>query len=475
LSAPQRELASRQQADWIDCSTSPVTFVERHVSIEEPDGRVIPFALWGFQRTTLQTLTDDRLVFVLKARRLGLSWLALAYALWTAIFHQGIRVLILCKTETDASELLDRVRRMRDRLAADRASSHILGALPRPAKVRDAVTTLDIGSSTIRALVGTPAAARSETAGLVVADEFAFQRRAGGIWRALLPTIEGGGRLAVISTGDGVSGDGEEFARQWSRASGGESGFTPLFWPWDARPDRDQAWKTATLAQLGDPDRFATEYPETPDDAFRSPDTTFVYDRSGVDAAERLGRTYDALREAGELPPPYGDALHLGIDWGLGTTAGLTIWPLAGGGLYVPPGEVIVQRGEPGDITRRILDAAARYDPPVDMAAYDAAGGQAMLTFFNIAPSEIRSFEVPFGEYKDRVVGFLRQLFRRTHEDFDTRIIAISPHNKTLLSQLRGLRQDDKGKVVKENDHAPDALIAGACPIALMVPDWADV
>lgn len=445
----------------------------RHVEIEDPDGTVIPLNLWEFQRQAVTALHEDRAVIVLKARRLGLSWIFLAYALWLAITQQGIRILILCKTEGDASELLDRIRRMRDRIAASPASSHLLALLDTPPKSRDHVTVLDIGGSTIKALVGTPAAARSETAGLVLLDEFAFQRGAADIWRAILPTIEGGGRIGVVSTGNGSATSGAlgaEFAKQWARAVQKASSFTALFFAWQCRPDRDAAWKIKQIEDLGDPDRFRTEYPEVEEDAFAAPGTDHVYP-AGIDAAVRLGARFDEQRAAGSLPPPADGGIVLGIDWGIGTTACVVGWPLAGGGMYVPPGEIVVHRGEPAALTHQMLGAAAVFDPPLVEARYDAAGAQQMATFASIAPDSIGIYRVDFNRRKRRTIGFIRQLLQRTADGETTRVLAISPLNTVLVQQLRDLKLNDKGDVVKENDHCPDALIAAVWPVAAEFPD----
>lgn len=444
--------------DYRDCADSAELFIERHCQIEEPDGTVIPFELWPFQREVITALQDGEPVIVLKARRLGLSWVVLSFALWLSIFQQGIRILVLCKTEGDATELLDRIRRMRDRIAESPYSCHILDELERPAKERDAVTTLDVGASTIRALVGTPAAARSETAGLVIADEFAFQKRANHIWQALAPTIEGGGRLAVISTGNGRAGDGQTFFDLWTEGTAMQR----FFFPWQARPDRDEAWKERQLRLLGDPDRFRVEYPEQEDDAFRQANIITVYPVEGVQAAVELGRRY----QAEGIPDPDGGHVELCIDWGEHTVA-LVIWPLAGGGVYVAQ-ELVFESVEPGQASTQMLAALAAQPHSASKASYDAAGIQAMRTFQAMRDqtpglTELRTDKIAFGKWKDETVGYLKRLFNRTHQGRELGVIAISPDCQVLIRQLLAyqLKDPDQGRVLKKDDHGPDALVAG--------------
>lgn len=465
MSAPAPSSTSNRQLaeilgelDRRECQADPALFIEQHCQIEEPDGTVIPFNLWPFQRDVIHALHEGEPVIVLKARRLGLSWVVLSFALWLAVFQQGIRILVLCKTEGDATELLDRIRRMRDRIAESPASAHILANLERPAKERDAVTTLDVGASTIRALVGTPAAARSETAGLVIADEFAFQKRANHIWQALAPTIEGGGRLAVISTGNGRAGDGQTFFDLWTEGTAMQR----FFFPWQSRPDRDQDWKQRQLRLLGDPDRFRVEYPEHEDDAFRQANITTVYPVEGVQAAVDLGRQY--LRDG--IPDPDGGCVELCIDWGEHTVA-LVIWPLAGGGVYVSD-ELVFESVEPGQASTQMLAALAAQPHPASKASYDAAGIQAMRTFQAMRDqtpglTELRTDKIAFGKWKDETIGYLKRLFNRTHQGRELGVIAINPACQTLIRQLLAyqLKDPDQGRVLKKDDHGPDALVAG--------------
>lgn len=476
-----QRIAVLQERDRRACRKDAAVFVERHCTIEDTSGAVMPFNLWPFQRDVLRALQDGNLVIVLKARRLGLSWVVLAYALWLAVMSQGIRILILCKTEGDASESLDRIRRMLERIQNDPASAHILADLQRPAKERDAVTKLDVGGSTIRALVGTPAAARSETAGLVLCDEFAFQRRASDIWRAILPTIDGGGQIAVVSTGNGAStsgGDGAEFASQWERARTGLSGFTPFFFPWMAHPERDGAWKAAALAAQGDEERFKVEFPETEDDAFLFPDTNFVFSGAAVTAAVELGRRFDEMRETGEMPPPSNGMMAAGVDWGDFRTHMVPVWELERGGVYVPPGEHAATQTDAEAMTLAMLEKVGRYDYWFGEERYDSSFKNTNRTFVKTAEALLgrhdpirkigrpNSVPVAFAAYKSMTVTYLRFLLRRTLAGETTRVLAISPTNTVLIEQMRQLQQKEDGMIVKGNDDAVDSLIAGTQPVA---------
>ena len=480
------QVAALQELDRRECFADPTVMLERHVSIEDTQGQIIPLRLWDFQRQAIRALHEDRLVIVLKARRLGLSWIYLAYALWLAITSQGVRILILCKNEGDAAALLDRIRRMRDRLAQDRASAHLLADLPAPPKgERDAVTTLDVGTSTIKALVATPAAARSETAGLLLLDEFAFANRAKEIWRGALPTIDGGGRVGVISTGDGPPAT-NFFADLWTKANAGLNELVALFFPWQARPDRDQAWKNSQVRQLGE-EGFRVEFPETPDDAWTAPDTINVFDHAAIDAAVRLGAQLDQQRADRTLPPPVSERTLAGVDWGDFRTHAVAGYELERGGLYVPA-ELEATQADVEDITTSILAMLKPLGWWVGEERYDAAFKQSNRTFARTAEAALgphnpvrktgrpNTVPIPFAKYKSLAIGYLRYLLRRTAAGETTRVLAISPRNTVLLEQLRGYQQDpETGKPLKGDDDAVDSLIALVAPIARRHRDLTDI
>jgi hypothetical protein len=71
------------------------------------------------QRRVANLLQANRLVVVLKARQLGLSWLVLAFALWLMLFYPIATVLLFSRRDEEAADLLAvRLRGMYDRLPA---------------------------------------------------------------------------------------------------------------------------------------------------------------------------------------------------------------------------------------------------------------------------------------------------------------------------------------------------------------------
>lgn len=471
---------------------NPAYFISAYGHVQSAVGPPEPFRLWPQQVEVAEAMREHRRVIVLKARQLGLTWLALHFAVHVLAFDErtpNSRVLGLSKHGGDATKLLQRVRR-------------VISLLPpflRPDE-QSAANSLQklklVGRGEMRSLAGSPEAARMETATLVILDEFAFVRNgwAEPTWRAVLPTIGDHGRVIAISTGNGppeAPGDGQTFARLWRGSRTGSNDLKPVFLPSSTHPDRTPEWRAAKRREFLTEEGFLAEYPETEDEALVGRMGLTVYQPAGINAAERLGRELDALRAAGRLTPPSGGGLRLGLDWGEHTGA-VMVWPLEGGGVYVV-GEVVgggVLGMTVEDTTRALVTLAVAcqdeaHRPPIVQALYDAAGVESMRTFRAVverdrALAQAFAFRrvgakqvlpvsgVAFGRWKHMTVDYLRGLFARTAEGETAGVIAISPKCETLLRQLRGLEviDDGTGRVRKRDDHHPDALVAAVAPTA---------
>ena len=210
----------------------------------------------------------------------------------------------------------------------------------------------------------------------------------------------------------------------------------------------------------------------------REPGYWMMKDPRWIDACAELGRQLWADHTSGRkrLPMPMTVQSRLShdnpgltncMDWGEHTQS-YVVWPLPQGGIFVPPSEVVGLSDDPAEVTHRIMEVAMAFEYPVVQSNYDAAGVQSMRTYVNIMRkfprfAELRSTGIPFNKYKKEGIGYLRTLARRTYFGERERLLAIHPDNEELIRQLkRWQRKDEESdEAVKEDDHGPDALVAG--------------
>jgi hypothetical protein len=228
---------------------------------------------WHWHREILDNWLENTLSLELKARQIGITWLAALLALWIALFRPGTRVLILSVNEDEAKKVIARIWGMWKSLPRW-ATDHVV--VSKPARGGDPSQEIEwthhgqeAKKSTILALPATEKAGHGETAALVILDEFSRQDFAKTIWKGTFPVIDGGGRIIVISTANGVSnemtGEGNFFHYLWVNAM--SMGIVRRFLGWYLHPDRDEKWYAEKASALPPSDR-AEQYPATPEDAF---------------------------------------------------------------------------------------------------------------------------------------------------------------------------------------------------------------
>jgi hypothetical protein len=173
-------------------------------------------------------LQDGRNVIVNKSRQIGCSWLSMAYAVWKTIFFADMSVLVLSAKERYAIELLKKAK-------------FIFRKLPgflRPSLLKDTQSEMAFefsviedgtkftADSNIVSLTTTGDSGRSFSASLVIIDEAAYIPNAEQVWASVLPTTTLGGQILILSTPNGISGDGSFFHRMVTQTdSGHNTGF----------------------------------------------------------------------------------------------------------------------------------------------------------------------------------------------------------------------------------------------------------
>jgi len=257
-------------SERLACLRSPAYFILTFcqiliVSAGAERGAWVPFTLWPWQIGVVETIHGRRKVVVLKARQLGLSWLALAYALWGMLFCPPYEVLVFSRREKEAVYLVaKRLIRMHAKLPPWLQST----ALNEQAT---SVWELSNGSVARAFATGT---GDSYTASLAIIDEADLVADLDDQLASVGPTVEAGGKLLLISRVDKSRTD-SPFKRTFRGAQEGRSDYAPIFVPWHARPDRDREWyagvRAEIMARTGSLDELKEQYPATAEEALEAP------------------------------------------------------------------------------------------------------------------------------------------------------------------------------------------------------------
>lgn len=254
---------SEIKIEWLACSQSPLYFIHNYCQIYDAVSRTWqPFKLWPRQVKSLKTLEQKRLVIIVKARQLGLTWLVLGYALWHMLFRPVANVLLFNKGDSEAMYMLseERLRGM-------------YRALPRWMQARrvdienEHVWQLS-NQSIARALP--PNRGDALSASIVIGDEADLYPDFNAFMTRVKPTIDAGGQMILLSRVDKDKPE-SEFKKIYLAAKEKFNEWTPIFLPWHARPNRTQEWYETQSADVfhrtGSLDDLHEQYPATDTEA----------------------------------------------------------------------------------------------------------------------------------------------------------------------------------------------------------------
>ena len=233
--------------EYLRCAQDPVHFMRKYCYIQHPQRGRIQFNLYPFQEKVLTLFQNNDYSAILKSRQLGISTLASGYSLWLMTFHKDRNVLALATTQATARNLVTKVQFMWENLPSwlkvDSAENNKLSLRL-------------VNGSKIQAKSSNADAARSEAVSLLIIDEAAFIDNIAETWASAQQTLATGGGAIVLST---PYGTGNWFHQTWVKAESGENDFLPIKLPWYVHPERDQKWRDAQDALLGDPRLAAQE------------------------------------------------------------------------------------------------------------------------------------------------------------------------------------------------------------------------
>lgn len=447
--AAELEWRRRQQQKQLELRALPFADFARRTNIEVPNSAPselahVPFVLWPDQVGVLDTMDLDRLIVFLKARQIGLSWLACLYALRRCALYPGYPVICLSRGQLEANELIHRISFMHHQHADKQSFSRL---------IKDNTAYLEwANGSSVTSLAATKDAGRSLTAALAILDEWAFMAWPKETLAAVKPTIDAGGKLFIISSADG---QGSAYHQFWQHAVSGRNGYTPVFLPWFARPDRGSDWREQKIVEaLGDTASVLREYPANDLEAFTAA-TGLVYDVWSDGPAD--GNVTDAA----EYDPDGGPVLWAADDGYEGLKDPQT-------GQYTADSSprvilLVQERGDgalcvfqesyevktlPEHQIERVL---ALEHPEPDFAVVDSAA----------AELRGRLQAIGIGTYgKPNDIDESIKTTRRflAPDQNGRRRVLVHPRCVHLRYEMASYRNNDKGQPIDAQNHGPDAL-----------------
>jgi hypothetical protein len=259
-------------------------FAEHALKIRPKAGPLEPFVFNPAQKILHDLIEKQRRdtgrvrVIILKARQLGCSTYIAARLYHKTIHSPGLKTIIIGHERRASSNLFEMVRRFHQHMPEDIRPS--TGTSNQEELVFD---RLDSGY--LVSVATTEGAGRSSTAQALHASETAYWPDLPIQMAALMQVVPDldGTEVILESTANGYG----DFHSLWRKAESGESEFLPVFLPWtldpfyrrkpepDFKMDAEEAnlaelygldieqvvWRRAKIAQLGNAQYFAQEYP----------------------------------------------------------------------------------------------------------------------------------------------------------------------------------------------------------------------
>lgn len=263
---PTPVLTEHEARELGRCFTNCSYFINNYCHIYDAASQQwIPFKLWKAQEDSLDVIDDNQLSIILKSRQIGLTWLVLAYTIWTMIFRPIASVLIFSRRDTDAIYLLstDRLRGIYDRLPEWMKVGH-------ESTTDNAHEWTIANGSTARSFPTN--AGDSYTATLAIVDEADLSPDLNALLRAVKPTIDNGGKMVLLSRADKTKPI-SDFKRIYMGAKKRINGWIEIFLPWWVHPARNPEWYEAQKADIksrtGSLDDLYEQYPASDAEALQ--------------------------------------------------------------------------------------------------------------------------------------------------------------------------------------------------------------
>lgn len=241
MSAVEKYSVARQEEEIRKCSESFFYFCHKFVKILHPMRGLIPFVLFKYQRKVIRDYENNRFNIISKFRQGGLTTVTLLWGLWRCMFQLDQQVMLLSKTDREATDI---------GMMVDRSCENFPEWLkPRKeAKWNDHLKMFTDTGSALKFY--SPEAARGKSVTFLIVDEAAFVDDMDTHWKAMWPVLSTGGSCSLVST---VNGLGNWYEQTYHDAQQKLNRFNIIDLDYWEHPDyNDEEWVKEQKAQLGE-------------------------------------------------------------------------------------------------------------------------------------------------------------------------------------------------------------------------------
>lgn len=231
----------KQKEELLKCIQSFEYFCHKYIKILHPTKGLIPFVLFNYQRKTVTDYEQNRFNIISKFRQGGLTTVTLLWGLWRCMFKLDQQIMLLSKTDREATEtgaIIDR--------AVDNLPSWLFNK--KLGKWNDHLKTFNDTGGALKFY--SPEAARGKSVTFLIIDEAAFIPDMEKHWKAMWPVLSTGGGCTVIST---VNGVGNWYEQTYREAKESKNKFHVIDLDYWEHPDyNDEGWVKEQKVQLGE-------------------------------------------------------------------------------------------------------------------------------------------------------------------------------------------------------------------------------
>tara|TARA_R110000803_G_scaffold56125_1_gene113303 strand:- start:1329 stop:2960 length:1632 start_codon:yes stop_codon:yes gene_type:complete len=244
------EYTQEQIVEYQKCANNPLYFMENYIKIVSLDEGLVPFKMYGFQKTIVDTIHNNRFTICKLPRQSGKSTTTISYLLHYALFNPNSNIALLANKSSTARDILGRLQLAYENL---------------PKWMQQGVINWNKGNielenkSTIVAAATSSSAIRGGSYNIIFLDEFAFvpTNIAESFFSSVYPTISAGSKtkMIIVSTPYGMN----QFYKLWTDAENKRNDYIPIEVHWSEVPGRDEAWKEQTIRNTSE-EQFQQEF-----------------------------------------------------------------------------------------------------------------------------------------------------------------------------------------------------------------------